>query len=316
MGFHDPHGLSGAPAAPDPILVTSGSVNDLPPPRVLTDAQRAQYLDEGWLAVSGLVGDEWLNRLRTVTDEFVDQSRALTASNVIFDLDVGHSADEPRLRRLSSPTDLHETYWEFASQSVIVDVVVDLLGPDVKFHHSKLNFKAPRGGEAVKWHQDIQFWPHTNYDLLTIGVFLEDPEPGMGEVGFVPASHAGPLFDLYDDDDVWIGALSERDVKAAGVERAAHPVGPAGSITVHSCRTVHGSAPNSSDRARPLLLQTYAAADALAYTDLVRRSPHGEEQIRGEPPRWARHDPRPCLLPPSGPYRPIFAAQQREAPAS
>ena len=288
---------------------------DLAPPRLLTDAQREQYLDQGWVAVSGVVDADWLTRLRAVTAEFLDQSRALTESNVIFDLDVGHTAEEPRLRRLTSPTDLHETYWEFASQSPIVDVVVDLLGPDVKFHHSKLNFKAARGGEEVKWHQDIQFWPHTNYDLLTVGMFLEDVEPGMGEVGFVPQSHDGPLFDLYDDD-VWVGALAGPDVDAAGVERAEYPTGPAGTITVHSCRTVHGSAPNSSDRARPLLLQTYAAADALAYTDLVRRSPHGEELIRGTPPRWARHDPRPCLLPPSGPYRPIFAAQQREASAS
>jgi hypothetical protein len=96
------------------------------------------------------------------------------------------------------------------------------------------------------------------------------------------------------------------------VQRAEFPTGPAGSITVHNCRTVHGSAHNSSDKPRPLLLQTYAAADALAYTDLVKQSPHGEELIRGVAPRWARHDPRPCLLPPTGPYRPIFAAQQRE----
>jgi hypothetical protein len=60
-----------------------------------------------------------------------------------------------------------------------------------------------------------------------------------------------------------------------------------------------------------LLLQTYAAADALSYTDLVKPSPHGEEIIRGEPARWARHDPRPCLMPPTGPYQPIFVAQQR-----
>jgi ectoine hydroxylase len=286
-------------------------VPELAPARVLTGSQRQHYLDQGWLAVPGIVDARWLRRLRSVTEEFLDQSRALTESNMIFDLDAGHSAAEPRLRRLSSPTDLHETYWEFASQSPIVDVVVDLLGPAVKFHHSKLNFKAPRGGEEVKWHQDIQFWPHTNYDLLTVGVFLEDVEPGMGEVGFVPESHAGPLFDL-SDGDVWVGALSEHDVARAGVARAAYPTGPAGTITVHSCRTVHGSAPNSSNRARPLLLQTYAAADALSYTDLVKRSPHGEELIRGKPPRWARHDPRPCLLPPNGPYRPIFAAQQRE----
>ncbi len=249
--------------------------------------------------------------MRAVTAEFVDRSRELTESNVVFDLDAGHSATDPRLRRLSSPTDLHETYWEFASQSPIVDVAVALLGPDLKFHHSKLNFKAPHGGEEVKWHQDIQFWPHTNYDLLTIGVFLEDVEPGMGEVGFVPGSHDGPLYDLYDGDR-WVGALADDDVAHAEVERAAYPVGPAGTITVHSCRTVHGSAVNRSDRPRPLLLQTYAAADALSTTDLVRRSPHGEELIRGNPPRWARHDPRPCLLPPTGPYRPIFAAQQRE----
>jgi ectoine hydroxylase-related dioxygenase (phytanoyl-CoA dioxygenase family) len=278
---------------------------------MLTDAQRDQYREQGWLSVPGLVDAGWLQRLRAVTDEFVESSRALTESNVIFDLDIGHSASEPRLRRLSSPTDLHETYWEFASRSTIVDVVADLIGPDLKFHHSKLNFKAPRGGEEVKWHQDIQFWPHTNYDLLTIGVFLEDVEPGMGEVGFVPGSHDGPLYDLYDGDR-WVGALADDDVAVAGVERAEYPVGPAGSITVHSCRTVHGSAPNSSEHARPLLLQTYAAADAFSYTDLVKPSPHGEELIRGRPARWARHDPRPCLIPPSGPYRPIFAAQQRE----
>ena len=281
---------------------------------VLSDTERERFARDGWLSVPGLVEEEWLDRLRTITDEFVDASRALTESNVLYDLDAGHSADDPRLRRLSSPTDLHDGYWEFASDSVITDVAADLLGPDVKFHHSKLNFKAPRGGEEVKWHQDIQFWPHTNYDLLTIGVFLEDVEPGMGEVGFVSGSHDGPLFDLYDGD-AWIGALRDDDVERAGVDAAEYPVGPAGTITVHSCRTVHGSAPNRSDRPRPLLLQTYAAADAMSYTDLVRQSPHGEELIRGEMPRWARHDPRPCLLPPNGPYRPIFAVQQREGAA-
>src|SRR2546421_7034158 len=168
---------------------------------VLSEAQREHYHRSGWVAVPGLVDSEWLERLRRVTDEFVDASRTLTESNMLYDLDVGHSADDPRLRRLSSPTDLHETYWQFASQSVITGVAVDLLGPDVKFHHSKLNFKAPRGGEEVKWHQDIQFWPHTNYDLLTIGVFLEDVEAGMGEGGVVPGSHAAPRFDPYDEED-------------------------------------------------------------------------------------------------------------------
>ena len=236
---------------------------------MLAADQSAQFRDQGFIAVPGLLDDDWLARLRAVTAEFVDQSRTLTESNPLFDLEPDHSADDPRLRRLSAPTDLHDTYWQLAADSVVTDVVADLIGPDVKFHHSKLNFKAPHGGEEVKWHQDIQFWPHTNYDLVTVGVFLEDVEPGMGEVGFVPGSHDGPLYDLYDGD-VWVGALSDDDVAVAGTERAVYPTGPAGSITVHHCRTVHGSAVNSSDRPRPLLLMTYAAADAFALTDLVR----------------------------------------------
>jgi ectoine hydroxylase-related dioxygenase (phytanoyl-CoA dioxygenase family) len=290
---------------PDPTRITAPNV----PKRLSVEAKRA-YERDGFVAVPGLVDAAWLERLRAATAEFVDKSRTLTGSNPVFDLEPDHSAEHPRLRRLSSPADLHDTYWEFMSRSVLVDVVEDLLGPDIKFHHSKLNFKAASGGEQVRWHQDIQFWPHTNYSPLTVGVFLCDVEPGMGNVGFVPGSHLGELFDQYDGDR-WVGCLSDEDVARVDTASAVYPTGPAGSITLHNCRTIHGSAPNLSDRERPLLLQTYSAADAFTYTDLVKKSPHGDMLIRGEPARWARHDPRPCQVGPSR-VRTIFEVQQRE----
>jgi len=290
----------------DPLRITTPDG-----PKLLKPEQKAAYERDGFMAVPGLVDEEWIRRLVATTAEFLEKSRELSASNRVFDLEAGHSAETPRLRRLSSPADLHETYWEFVSQSVLVDVVEDLLGPDIKFHHSKLNFKAPRGGEEVRWHQDIQFWPHTNYSPLTIGVFLGDVEEGMGNVGFIPGSHRGALFDQYDGDD-WVGCLSREDEARVGTDRAVYPTGPAGTITVHNCRTLHGSAPNLSDRDRPLLLQTYAAADAFTYTDLVKKSPHGDMLIRGKQARWARHDPRPCQVGPSR-VRTIFEVQQREA---
>ena len=241
--------------------------------------------------------------------QFVEKSRSLREPNRIFDLESDHSEERPRLRRLTSPADLDETFWEFASEGPIVDVVEDLIGPDIKFHHSKLNFKVAHGGEEVKWHQDISFWPHTNYSPLTVGVFLEDVSAEMGNVGFLPGSHEGELFSQYEGED-WVGCLSEKDVATLDLERAVYPQGPAGTITVHNCRTVHGSSPNASDRERPLLLQTYASADAFAYTDLVRESLHGDTLIRGTAARWARHDPRPCQVGPSR-VRTIFEVQQR-----
>jgi len=293
----------------------SGEAQDITAPmpaslRVLTPSQRADYGRDGFIAIRGLVATAWLERLVAVTEEFVEKSRALTESNPLFDLEPDHTAESPRLRRLVSPADLHETFWEFVSQSVIVDVVEDLIGPDIKYHHGKLNFKAPRGGEEVKWHQDIQFWPHTNYGPLTVGVFLDDVEPNMGNVGFVPGSHEGDLFDQYSGD-AWVGCIAASDLARVDVAQAAYPTGPAGTITVHNCRVVHGSAPNRSNRQRRLLLQTYAPADAFAYTDIVKQSPRGDTLIRGEPARWARHDPRPCQVGPSR-VRTIFEVQQRE----
>lgn len=284
-----------------------------PPPeslKALSHDQRSAYERDGFVAISGVVDEVWLNRLREVTAEFVDETRSMTESNPLFDLEQGHSAESPRLRRLVSPADLHETFWEFVSSSPIVDVAEDLLGPDLKYHHGKLNFKAPQGGEEVKWHQDIQFWPHTNYGPLTIGVFLEDVEAEMGNVGFIPGSHLRDLFDQYDGDR-WVGCLSDREAASLDTKSAVYPTGPAGTITVHNCRTVHGSSQNLSNRERPLLLQTYAPSDAFTYTDLVRASPHGDMLIRGQSARWARHDPRPCQVGPSK-VRTIFEVQQRE----
>ncbi len=276
----------------------------------LTLQQLHNFQQDGFMVLPGFVGKDQLASLRQVTNDFVEQSRAITANDGRFDVEPDHTSASPRLRRLINPVGQHPVYWDFARSPAIVDLAEAILGPDIKFHHGKLNFKYQHGGEEVKWHQDIQFWPHTNYDLITIGVYLDDVEPGQGEMGFIPGSHNGDLFDQYHGDK-WMGYIAETDLAQVDTKSAVFPTGPAGTVTIHSCRMIHGSLPNNSARWRPLLLQTYAAADAFAYTDLVRRAPHGEEIIRGKPARWARHDPRPCQVPPQK-VGTIFQAQQNE----
>ncbi|MGB1012063.1 MAG: phytanoyl-CoA dioxygenase family protein, partial [Thiolinea sp.] len=137
-------------------------------PRVLTQAQRQAYFDDGYLVVNDFIDNDWLEKLWAVTNRFIDESRTLSQSTDKLDLETDHSADNPRLRRLSNPVTHHELYWQFASQGPIVDLVEDLLGPDIVFHHSKLNFKWSGGGEEVKWHQDYPFYPHTAYSVLAV----------------------------------------------------------------------------------------------------------------------------------------------------
>lgn len=285
------------------------------PPRVLTQSQREFYFSQGYILLEKIIGDDWLKKLRDTTDELIERSRKVTKSDAVWDLEPDHTPQAPRLRRVSAPVDQDPVYWEYVSKSILGDVVADLVGPDVKFHHSKLNFKWAKGGEEVKWHYDISFWPHTNYSPLTVGTYIYDTTMDMGPVGIIPKSHLiEPLFTQYDDGGKWVGCLSPEDVATLNVKSAKYLIGPAGSLTLHNCRTVHGSPKNTSDMGRPLLLYTLTSADAFPYTVNPIRSSKDQAVIRGKRALHAHHDPRPCLIPPdwSGGYTSIFALQQEE----
>ena len=285
------------------------------PPRVLTQAQREHYFSEGYLLLPGVLDAGWIGRLRAATEELIERSRKVTKNDAVWDLEPGHRADAPRLRRVSAPVDQHPAYWEYIATSPVGDIVADLVGPDVKFHHSKLNFKWARGGEEVKWHYDISFWPHTNYSPLTIGTYLYECGMDQGVLQVLPKSHLiDPMLSQYDDSGRWTGCLRDADVAKLDISKAVALPGPAGSLTLHNCRTLHYSAKNLSDLGRPLLLNTLSSADAFPYTVNPIRSSKDQQIIRGKRAAWAHHDPRPCLMPPdwSGGYAGIFALQQKE----
>jgi ectoine hydroxylase-related dioxygenase (phytanoyl-CoA dioxygenase family) len=284
------------------------------PPKVLSQEQREFYFENGYVLAERIIPMDWIERLRKLTDEVVEKSRSITKSDAIYDLEPGHTKDAPRLRRLSSPVEHFPLYWEFASQSVLADIAADLVGPDVKFHHSKLNFKWAKGGEEVKWHQDITYWPHTNYSPLTMGMCLYDVGPNQAPLGVIRGSHKGELFNQYNANGDWVGCLSDEDLARVALDQAEYLMGPAGSVTIHNCRTIHGSRPNLSDTGRPLLLNVYSAADAYTYTANPLPSRYEGAIVRGKPALWADHDPRPCMVPPdwSGGYTSLFALQQGE----
>ena len=293
--------------APEDILVRT--------PSMLSRAQQESYFDNGYLLIEKVIDSLVLEKLRAATARAIDASRSISVSDAVWDLETGHSAEEPKLRRLTSPNDYDNAYWEYASSTAISGILTDLIGPNIKFHHSKLNFKWAGGGEEVKWHQDIGCWPHTNFTPCTVGLYLEDCTDDQGPLGVIAQSHRGPLFDQYSDEGAWVGCLLDDDVEKLDLSREVYLPGPAGSITIHNCRTVHGSRKNQSKRPRPLLLNAYAAADAMPYTvNPARSSKYDQHIICGSPARWARHAAGTCLIPPdwSGGYTSIFWLQQEE----
>ena len=286
------------------------------PPLVLEQKVRERYFEDGFLVVPSYIGTAWLGRLRAVVAAKIEESRPLTSSDDQFDLAPDHTAAKPNIRRLRKAVDQHPELWSFAQDQAVVDLVADVLGPDIRFHSSKLNFKWSDGGDAVRWHQDIQAWPHTNFGVLTFGIYLEDTGPAQGPLTALPGTHRGPIFEQFDDDGRWTGALTERDVATLRTETAVDLCGPAGTIVLLHCRVVHGSAVNDSPRMRPLLLNVYAAADALPMTPLPAPTSRTGLLVRGHEPMHVHMEPYPARLPPRWDqvgYRSIFAAQRAYA---
>ncbi len=284
-------------------------------PRLLSAADRQRYFDEGGIVVPDLVDRAWLERCRAAVARLQKESADLTQSDAIFDLEPGHRADTPRLRRISSPCDQDPVFWELLTEGPLGDLAVDLLGPDVKFYQAKLNFKSPRGGTEVRWHQDAPFFPHTNHAVLTMGVYLDHCSLAQGPLEIIPGSHKGEVYNHYDAAGEWRGEMSADDcVKVAGVTPRIFD-GAAGAVTVHNYRTVHGSKPNRSESPRPLLLYVLSAADALPYTAQPLKSRYEQAVVRGVPAAFAHHEPGRFRLPPdwSGGYSSIFVLQQQEA---
>tara|TARA_A100001037_G_scaffold300948_1_gene329469 strand:- start:4482 stop:5387 length:906 start_codon:yes stop_codon:yes gene_type:complete len=268
------------------------------PARLLTQAQREFYFENGYLLLESVIGNDWLTRLRSAIAEVLDRSREMTVSDDVIWLEKGHTRSDPRLLRLNCPDVHHPGFWAYATESILPDIAADLVGPDVRYSHSLLNFKWAEVGQEVKWHQDIQFYPHTNYSPLSLGTLVEDVGPEQGPVRAIPGSHLGDVIPHYAEDGTWTACIQDQDLKSLKVDEAPLLMGPAGSVTVHNCRTVHGSDPNRSERGRPLLVNTYSAADAFPYTHLPQRSTNTGTIVRGKPASQARLDPRPCPLPP------------------
>ena len=283
------------------------------PNRILTQAQREEYFEKGFISLQELVPITVLKELQKTTNSFVQKSKKITKSDDRFDVGTNHSAETPVLRRLKSPDTASDVYWNF-SKGLIADVAADLVGPNVVFHHSKLNFKWFDASDTVKWHQDIQFFPHTNYNVLTIGCYLTDTTMVNGPLAALPGSHNQNLYNQYDSNGNWTGMLSDYDAETLDRSSVEYLTGKAGSITVHNARTLHYSPSSKSPTPRPLLLNCYTSADAKPYTPHPIPTVNSYEVVRGVPVKWAHHDPRPCQIPPdwSGGYTSIYAAQAGE----
>jgi len=219
------------------------------------------YQRDGVIVVPGVLDAGTLSEVRSVIAELVAGSAKTLEHTDVYDLEPGHTAEAPRVRRIKTPHKVHNLFNEIVRSEPVLDILKKLLGPGLRLHGSKLNMKSAQYGSPVEWHQDWAFYPHTNDDVLAIGVLLDDCDLSNGPMLVTPGTHNREVWDHHGDDGCFAGLIDPDTIKDE-IERAVPCMGEAGSMSFHHVRALHGSAMNTSDRPRNLLLYEVAASDA------------------------------------------------------
>ncbi len=265
----------------------------------LSAADITFYHNNGYVVVPDRVPDAILKAIHDEIARFEEEARGMTGSNDRLDLEDSHTPDAPRVRRIKRPDLISPVVQDLLRSDTVLAPARDLLGPDIRLHTTKLNMKKAGYGAAIEWHQDFAFYPHTNDDVLAIGVVIDDIAEENGPLMVFPGSHKGPIHD-HHANGVFAGAMDlERD--GYDLADAVQLTAKAGALTIHHGRIVHGSALNRSARDRRLLFLEMMAADAFpimgSMTSFDSIEEYDSRILCGEPTKEPRLEPIPVRIP-------------------
>jgi ectoine hydroxylase-related dioxygenase (phytanoyl-CoA dioxygenase family) len=154
----------------------------------------------------------------------------------------------------------------------LLDVVTQLIGPDVALWACGLFGKPARAGKATLWHQDGQYWPIRPLATCTVWLALDHSTPSNGCLRYVPGSHrARELYEHGRKDDGSATLNQEITLTAEEAASVRDVVLAPGEFSAHDVYLVHGSAPNTSGARRAGVTFRYLPTTSHYDRDLARR---------------------------------------------
>jgi phytanoyl-CoA hydroxylase len=222
------------------------------------------YETNGYLVVPGVLDPSELEVLRSALAQVLREGEGLKASNEKFALSLPEEGTGRRyVKRVFNPVIRHDAFRDLTRHEKILDVVEELIGPDITLQQTKLNLKPPAEDARFEWHQDYPFFPHTNFDVVAVMVFLDDTDESNGCLRVIPGSHKlGPLDHDFSEDGQAYGTEVSDKALFADQSRWVSLVVPAGSVALHHCCMLHSSGANHSKRSRSTFVFEYRASDA------------------------------------------------------
>ena len=227
---------------------------------VLTDAQKLEFHDRGYLVFEGLLGGARLAHYLSALDGLVERGRALSEPEGHFSLELdGDGRPLPGLlHKVQGVCVVDARILDLAREPAIVDRAADLLGcEEVDAFGTKFFPKLPGGGTSTHWHQDNYYFGTNSRRILSCGIYLQDADRRNGCLRVVPGSHHDAVIVDHQREQGMHGSWTQVEES-----RAVDVAVPAGTVLLFSANLLHGTADNDDpDRTRYSTAWHYVPGD-------------------------------------------------------
>ena len=181
-----------------------------------------------------------------------------------------------------------DVFMDLAREEGLIEIVSQLIGPDVILWGCQVFCKPGGDGMEVPWHQDGHYWPIRPLATCTAWIAIDDSMVDNGCLRVIPRSHhQRELFEHCKEDRTDI-VLNQRVADGQFDPAAAVDVElQAGEVSLHDAYLVHGSNPNQSTRRRAGIAIRYMPGSSHFKRDLLTPSVNVSYAIDfSERPLW------------------------------
>ena len=161
-------------------------------------------------------------------------------------------------------------FLDLAHDSAILDLVEQLIGPDIILWGCQVFCKPPGDGMEVPWHQDGHYWPIRPLATCTVWVAIDDSTVANGCMAVIPGSHREKIMYQHYRDERKNLVLNQTVAPGQFDMTAAVDIElQAGQMSLHDVYMLHGSNANTSNKRRAGLAIRYMPASSHFKRDLI-----------------------------------------------
>lgn len=199
---------------------------------MLSQAQIEEYHERGYVVPDFRVSEDVLASIR-------ERHSALVKANPEF-----HDYCPALL-------DHDRGFLDYCRDPDILDMIEQLIGPDIALWNTSFFAKPARNGKRTPWHQDGEYWPIRPLATCSVWLAVDASTTENGCLRVIPGSHRKQALAAHNSvapGDVTL--TQELDAGEFDADAGEDIVLEAGQLSLHDVYLFHGSEANTSDKPR------------------------------------------------------------------